>query len=110
MAGVMDQINWNYGNDESSDGVDYAVLPERDGNTRLLRELGGGSWVITDGEDLHSQTDSEGRVHIIGAGAGELLTIGSTVRTARGRLLTIEKMEMRCNGQYVVSAAEVKEG
>jgi hypothetical protein len=101
-------IDQNWSNDESSDDVDYAVLPEGNGNTRLLRELGGGSWVITDGEDLQSKADSEGRVHVIGSPGGQLLAIGSMVRTARGRLLTVESMEMRCNGQYVVSVAEVE--
>jgi hypothetical protein len=108
MGRVTDQIDWNYDKDQSPTDVDYAVLAETDGNTRMLRELGGGSWVITDGEDLQSQSDSGGQVQAIGSPSGQLLAIGSMVRTARGRLLTAESMEMRCNGQYVVSMTEVK--
>ena len=106
---VNDRIYGEYGDDQSTDSVDYATLSERDGGSRLLRELGEGSWVITDGEDLQSQTDSDGRVRTVNAPAGQLLAIGSIVRTAHGRLLTVESMEMRCNGQYIVSMTAAKE-
>ena len=62
----MDRINPDCDNVQSSGEVDCAVLLERDGNTRLLRELESGSWVMTDVEDLQSQTDSEGQVQVIG--------------------------------------------
>jgi hypothetical protein len=110
VSKVMDQIYRDYRNDQLSRDVDYAVLLERDGNTRLLRELENGFWVITDVEDLQSQTDSEGRVQVIASPAGHLLAIGSMVRTAFGRLLTVESIEMRCNGQYVVLMTGVKGG
>jgi hypothetical protein len=110
MGEVTDQIYRDYANNLSSGDVDYAVLLERDGNTRLLRELGSGSWVMTDVEDLQSQADSEGQVQVIGSSAGQLLAIGSMVGTALGRLLSVESIEMRCNGQYVVSMTEIKRG
>jgi hypothetical protein len=106
----MDQVYWDYDNDQSSGDVDYAVLLERGGNTRLLRELGGGSWVITDVEDLQSWADSKGQVQVIGSPAGQLLAIGSMVRTALGRLFTVASIEMRCNGQYVVLMTEAARG